>query len=362
MLGGPSKRDGLSGLIADWGGFEELVAQLHQTGTVTVERNVTLIGRSGAPRQIDVLVRHQEGLYEHKVVVECKYWNSPVERLHVDALATTVQEVGADRGVIFSTHGFQSGAITEAQHQAIRLFKIREPSDEEWGRPGRIVELWLHVIGISVGNPQLHGTHVYGLVTPWGVQSPAIPSLDIRLGDETAPGTPISIDDRPDKTLEAFIERLAGDTARRSYTPVPLRFQDGSFDGEVLFTINVSYEPAKAMRIHTSATTIFVPKMTFQVGVLVSQTRIRMDRGQNLAFFLAVEDCINRTVTAASRSIGERTTVLTPLKSTMAIPAEDVFQNGSLLQAWTKGFQPFTEFAGLEPGKLIEKSKRSPPK
>src|ERR1700730_16684498 len=96
----------LSDWVSDWGVFERLVAQLHETGSVTVEHNVTLTGRSGATRQIDVLVRHREGLYEHLIVVECKYRNAPIERLHVDALATTIKEVGASRGVLFSTEGF----------------------------------------------------------------------------------------------------------------------------------------------------------------------------------------------------------------------------------------------------------------
>lgn len=111
----------LEDMVQDWGGFERLVAELHDTGTVTVEHDVILTGRSGAPRQIDVLVRHREGFYEHLIVVECKYRNSPVERIHVDALTTTVREVGASRGVIFSTRGFQSGAITQAAHDNIAL-------------------------------------------------------------------------------------------------------------------------------------------------------------------------------------------------------------------------------------------------
>lgn len=76
-------------LVEDWGGLKKLVAELRETGEVTVEHDVVLQGRSDAPRQIDFLVRDKQGLYEHLIVVECKYWNSPVERLHVDALATT---------------------------------------------------------------------------------------------------------------------------------------------------------------------------------------------------------------------------------------------------------------------------------
>lgn len=60
------------------GGFEKSIAQLHRTGTVTVEHNAVLIGRWGASRQIDVVVRHKIGLYEHLIVVECKYRKSPI--------------------------------------------------------------------------------------------------------------------------------------------------------------------------------------------------------------------------------------------------------------------------------------------
>ena len=132
-------------LATDWGGFEKLVAELHKTGEVSVEHNVVLVGRSGAPRQIDVLIRHKRDLYEYLVIVECKYWNSAVDRIHVDALATTVLEVGASRGVIFSTKGFQSGAVTQAKHDAIDLFMVRDLTNQEWGLPGRVVDFFLQL-------------------------------------------------------------------------------------------------------------------------------------------------------------------------------------------------------------------------
>ena len=37
----------LEDLVQDWGGFERLIADLHDTGTVTVEHDVVLTGRSG---------------------------------------------------------------------------------------------------------------------------------------------------------------------------------------------------------------------------------------------------------------------------------------------------------------------------
>lgn len=135
--------------VGDWGGFEKLVATLHETGEVAVERDVSLPGRSGAPRKIDVLIRHRQGLYEHLVVVECKHWRRRIIRLHVDALTTTVQEVGAAKGVIFSSKGFQAGAITQARQSNIDLFVLRDLDRHEWGNPGRVVDLFLQIAEIG---------------------------------------------------------------------------------------------------------------------------------------------------------------------------------------------------------------------
>jgi Restriction endonuclease len=153
---------GISELVQNWGGFEQLVAELHETGEVSIERNVTLKGRSGASRQIDVLIRHKQGLYEHLVVAECKYWNSPVERSDVDVVIMTVREIGASCGVIFSTKGFQSGAVLQAKHDGIELYRVRDLTTEERGLPGRIVDMFLQVIQPSIGNISIEGAFKIG--------------------------------------------------------------------------------------------------------------------------------------------------------------------------------------------------------
>lgn len=141
-------------LVRDWGGFEELVADLHRTGNVTVQRDVTLTGQSGAPRQIDVLITHREGLYDHKILVECKHWNRPIERLHIDAMATAIRDLGASKGVFFTTKGFQSGALHMAQSNSVDLYRVREPTEDEWGAPGRVVDLYFQFVCKAVSNFQ----------------------------------------------------------------------------------------------------------------------------------------------------------------------------------------------------------------
>lgn len=57
-------------IVDDWGSFERLVAKLHETGSVTVQNNVKLKGQSGAIRQIDVLIKHTQGLGAAKIIVD----------------------------------------------------------------------------------------------------------------------------------------------------------------------------------------------------------------------------------------------------------------------------------------------------
>lgn len=332
----------LADLVTDWGGFEKLVAELHDTGDVTVEHNVTLTGRSGAPRQIDVLVRHRQGLYEHLIVVECKYRNSPIERLHVDALATTIREVGASRGVIFSTKGFQSGAIAQAAHDNISLYLLREPTDEEWGLPGRNFDIWLHFITKGFGNLKMPDTRAMQL-------RPGIsPKIDVRLGDPAGTSqTPIKIDGKPYTTLEELLLDIANRTAQLAYRPVRLDF-GGKFDGAVKNVIKVNFTPEAPTQIFLDGAIVLAPVITFDLGLKVTQSRLQVDRGEPYAFVLAVEDCVKKAVTTAYRRRNDSATQLQPVVDAKE-PAGEPYQNGSIMSIWLDGFESFDEFSGITP-------------
>lgn len=53
------------------------------------------------------------------VLVECKRYNRPVERDHVMTLWAKLQDVNAQKAMIFSTCGFQSGALEYARSKNI---------------------------------------------------------------------------------------------------------------------------------------------------------------------------------------------------------------------------------------------------
>ncbi|WP_080414951.1 restriction endonuclease [Burkholderia ubonensis] len=336
----------LSHLVKDWGGFEQLVAELNKTGEVSVEHNVVLPGRSGAPRQIDVLIRHKQGLYEHLIVAECKFWNKAVDRATVDSMATTVREVGASRGVIFSNSGFQSGAVTQAKADSIDLFLVRDLKNDEWGAPGKIVDIFLHVIAISIGGFTTERTFSFP-----GIQ-PKSGHLDLRLGHaESNSKTPITWPGRSFKTLEEGIEHAARDAAQKVYQPTPFTV-GGTFDAILRTRATVNLAPPKPIIAHINNGTIFIPSAAIQIGISINQSRMIMDRAKNLVFALAVEDCVRNTVTAAARSIGAETTILNQLTAPKPSNSEESLKNGSILSVWLAGFQNFDEFADLAAGEV----------
>lgn len=49
------------------------------------------------------------------MLVECKKYDKPVGRDKVEILANRLQSIGAQKGILISTSGFQSGAARYAK-------------------------------------------------------------------------------------------------------------------------------------------------------------------------------------------------------------------------------------------------------
>jgi hypothetical protein len=122
-----------SDIVGDWKAFEMFIEGLYRDDDdVQVRRDVTLDDVDGVPRQVDVFVTFKRGPHEFSVIVECKYLKKNVERRHVDELLTTVQKLRASKGVIVTTCGYQSGALTTAEKNGIDAFLVRDPDVGEW--------------------------------------------------------------------------------------------------------------------------------------------------------------------------------------------------------------------------------------
>src|SRR6266550_215998 len=71
----------------DWKKFEELAAaiQCDLAPEAKVTENAKLVGKSGTPRQIDILVEQDAGQFDLRIVVDCKDHKKPVDVKDVEA-------------------------------------------------------------------------------------------------------------------------------------------------------------------------------------------------------------------------------------------------------------------------------------
>ncbi len=116
-----------------WKRYQEETASFFRSLGCDVEVDATVKG-ARAKHKVDVLVRFRRFGLETKWVVECKLWQTSVPKEKVLALKSTIEDVGADRGILVSSAGFQSGAVRAATSTNISLTsldELKETAEEE---------------------------------------------------------------------------------------------------------------------------------------------------------------------------------------------------------------------------------------
>jgi len=106
-----------------WKRFEQLVAAIHfaESKGAQVTWNDEINGR-----QFDVTVRFKHGLYEYLTVIECKNKDSKVPVGDVDAFVTKSRGVNANKAVMVSARGYQSGCMPVAEKHGVKLLILSE--------------------------------------------------------------------------------------------------------------------------------------------------------------------------------------------------------------------------------------------
>jgi hypothetical protein len=92
--------------------------------SVRVMWNRRLPSVAGGKRQIDVVLRYQGADGVRDTIVECR--DHEVEVSEMDAFATLIRRVQAERGVMVSSVGFQSGAERSAKFDNIEMRVVTE--------------------------------------------------------------------------------------------------------------------------------------------------------------------------------------------------------------------------------------------
>lgn len=133
-----------------WKKFERLVAALQHAlarGTATVEWSDQIEGR-----QFDVTVRFAHGLYQYLTLIECKDYRVPIKE--VEAFVTKSRRAAANKAIIFSSKGFQRGALKVAREENLELyiFAYAQPwpsSFEVTRRAPALIMAGVEVVGTS---------------------------------------------------------------------------------------------------------------------------------------------------------------------------------------------------------------------
>lgn len=76
--------------------------------------------------QIDVFVEFEALGITFKVIAECKRHKSAIKREVVQLLNDKLRATGTNKGIIFSTSGYQSGAVQFAKEHGIALIRVIE--------------------------------------------------------------------------------------------------------------------------------------------------------------------------------------------------------------------------------------------
>src|SRR5438309_627148 len=106
--------------------LERLVAAIHHAESTgaNVGWNEVIDGR-----QFDVTVRFRFGIHSYLTVIECKDYATKVPVEKVDAFVTKARDVRANKAIMISSRGFQSGCSALAERHGIQLLILSESTD-----------------------------------------------------------------------------------------------------------------------------------------------------------------------------------------------------------------------------------------
>ena len=128
-MGGLTRSIGMgTGKLPAWKEYQEEVAEFFRAIGLEAKANQTLAGVR-TTHDVDVVVRSKHVGFQLLWVVECKRWRTRVSKLHVLALRQIVIDLGADRGMLMTEAGLQSGAIAAAELTNVEVNSLAQLRD-----------------------------------------------------------------------------------------------------------------------------------------------------------------------------------------------------------------------------------------
>ena len=119
-------------VASSWQELEAHVQNVYQTildledKAILVAKDVQIRGRHGDEYQIDVYYEFEVAGLRHRVAIECKNTQRPVERERVIAFKGKIDDCLDIRGVMVAANGYQSGAIDYAKNNGVVLLEVSD--------------------------------------------------------------------------------------------------------------------------------------------------------------------------------------------------------------------------------------------
>ena len=108
-----------------WKQYQERCATFFRGLGLSAQVDKTVEGTRGV-HAIDVFVNgHLHGI-DLKWIVECKAWKTNIPKEKALALLAIVQDIGADKGILLSEVGFQSGALRAIRGTNVLLTSLED--------------------------------------------------------------------------------------------------------------------------------------------------------------------------------------------------------------------------------------------
>lgn len=109
----------------DWRDYQQATAEFFASLGYEATTDETVKGIRHK-HNVDVVVRFSKHSFKCLWLIECKLWASPIPKEKVLAFQSIIEDVGADKGIILSEEGFQSGCFACANRTNILLSSLSE--------------------------------------------------------------------------------------------------------------------------------------------------------------------------------------------------------------------------------------------
>lgn len=328
--------------LIDWKEFELFVADLYsESDELIVEHDVTEIGKSGAKRQLDVKVTQKTKLHSYITVIECKRWKKKVTRQVIDVLVASVEDLNANKGAIFTTKGYEDGAIKYAKSKNIDIFLIRDINGEEWGAPGRYITLYLQFFSGKFENFVPHMRYISPTNSP---PKNTFKGFNILFTKEQEYPPHLQLVSLNGKQGLNFIKLLI-EIRKTILLDTQKKFNGllhpENINQEIAYkaktTLDFSKYECRFLKMGEGF--LIIDKMECDFTQIISQSKMEIDRAHSADFALIVENYIsNQKNYISKRKNEEKLKLSEPIKKQKEVDESKLLKSNSVIKMLTEHY------------------------